>query len=98
MEEINCLKHLISGYLGVQILDSYELKVYVLKDIEDYIKSYIKDNKLKIDLDKEKDIIDKEFSLRTKLQDALETISKVNAPIELMLLINVKLKSIENDN
>lgn len=32
---------LVSGYYGVSEIDEYTSKVYVLKDIEDYIRSFI---------------------------------------------------------
>ena len=35
---------MISGYFGVMEMDSYKLKEYVLNDIKNYIKEYMKDN------------------------------------------------------
>ena len=89
------LKHLIGAYLGMLTLDEYELKPYIVKDIEKYIINYIEENNIDINYKDELDSIDKELSLRVKLQDVLDIISKVDAPIELVLLINKKLKDID---
>ena len=42
MNNIDHFKYLVSAYFGVRLIDEYELKVYVLKDIEEYIKEYVK--------------------------------------------------------
>ncbi len=34
-------KLLVGGYYGVRSLDEYDLKVYILKDIENYIRNFI---------------------------------------------------------
>ena len=92
------LKYLIGGYLGVRNMDSYSLKEYVLKDIENYIKDYM--NTYLIDKDFEELLrdVDSELSLTTKLQDALLVIPKVNAPLELTLLIERRLKEMDGDD
>ena len=42
MEELeNQFKLLVGGYFGVLELDNYDLKVYILKDIEEYIRNFI---------------------------------------------------------
>ena len=35
---------LVGGYYGVLEMDEYDLKLYVLKDIEDYIRDFIRLN------------------------------------------------------
>ena len=42
MELENQYKLLVLGYYGMMYLDDYDLKVYILKDIEEYIKAFIK--------------------------------------------------------
>ena len=37
-------KYLVGGYYGVMEMDEYDLKVYVLKDIENYIRAFINEN------------------------------------------------------
>ena len=88
---------LISGYYGISEIDEYELKVYVLKNIEDYIKQFIntyhldsaKCRKLAQELESE--------SLTTKLQDSLLVLNKVKAPMELTLLVRNRLNEMKNN-
>lgn len=91
-------KYLVSGYYGISEMDEYELKVYVLKDLEKYIKDFVglyapKSFKYEEEFKK----LENELSLKTKLQDSLLVLDKINAPIELMLMINKKLKDMENE-
>lgn len=89
-------KLLILGYYGVVSLDEYDLKVYVLKDIEEYIKTFIGINKIK-DFDYRSEALkyEEEASLKTKLQDALIVLHKIKAPMEVVLLVKKHLKEIE---
>lgn len=87
------LRYLIGGYFGVELVDEYLTKEYVLKDIDDFIKGYIEANDLKtFDLEKEKEKIRRTVSDKTKLQDALLTLNRMNGPMDLILIINRRLK------
>jgi len=90
-------KLLIGGYCGVLNLDEYELKPYILKDIEEYINHFMRLNPID-DYDYQKKLAeyDKELSLITKLQDALIVVKKINAPIEVTLLLKKKLRILKN--
>ena len=44
MELIDQFRYLVGGYYGVEYIDEYDLKVYVLKDIENYIKDFVEIN------------------------------------------------------
>ena len=46
MDLLDVYKYLIGGYYGVSLIDEYELKVYVLKEIENYINDWLKSNDL----------------------------------------------------
>jgi len=93
----NEYKLLVSGYYGVAEIDEYSSKVYVLKDIENYIKDFIKQYPLPnydysgIALELEK------LPLKTKLQDSLLILNKVKAPLELTLLIRNRLNEMKKD-
>ena len=79
-------------------MDNYELKEYVLKDIEEYIKSFILENPIKdFDYRREANIVNDELSLKTKLQDSLIVLPKVNASMELILLVKARLKEIREE-
>ena len=72
------LRYLIGGYFGVELVDEYLTKEYVLKDIDD--------------LKKKKKKIRNTVSDKTKLQDALLTLNRMDGPMDLILIINRKLK------
>ena len=88
-------RYFVSAYYGVIEMDEYDLKVYVLKDIENYIKDFIEiypiDN---FNYKKEAELVANNTSLKTKLQDALLVINKINGPIELSLLIKKRFKEL----
>ncbi len=91
-------RYLVGAYYGIRDMDNYELKEYILKDIEEYIKSFIKDNPITdFDYRKEADLVNDEKSLKTKLQDSLIVLPKVNAPMELVLLVKARLKEIREN-
>jgi len=88
-------KYLVGAYYGVREMDEYDLKVYVLKDIENYIKDFVTVNKIEdFDYKNEAEIIERQMSLKIKLQDSLLVLNKINGPIELILLIKKRIKKI----
>ncbi len=87
-------QYLVGGYYGVEYIDEYPLKLYVLKEIENYIKDFIKENSIiEMDYQKEAEEIKNRLSEKTKLQDALLVLQQLNAPMELILLIKKRLKN-----
>lgn len=92
-ELLDKFRYLVAGYYGVESIDEYPLKLYVLKDIEDYLKDFLKENPLKeINYQEESFRIKKEYSLKTKWQDALIVLQIINGPMELVFLIKKKIK------
>ncbi len=89
-EKENYVNLILSAYYGVLEIDEYELKTYVLKDIENNLNNYINHYKLQIDLEelkkKAKDIPEK-----VKLQDSLIILNTINAPMELKIIIKRKI-------
>lgn len=95
MELKDQFKYLVASYYGMMEMDEYELKVYTLKDIENYIRNFIEQNPiLNYDYGKEAEKIKEETSLKTKLQDLLLVLPKIDAPIELTLLVKQRIKKI----
>ncbi len=89
-------KLLVGGYYGITYLDEYDLKVYILKDIEDYIRSFVKINPIKdYNYLEEAEKFQKELSKKTKLQNALLVLHKIEAPIEVVLLVKKQIKLLE---
>lgn len=97
MDILDTFRYLVGGYYGISEMDNYELKEYVLKDIEDYIRSFVLDNKMDIDYYKEAKEVEDNVSLKTKLQDALLVLPKVNAELELILLVKNRLKVLREE-
>ena len=97
MEIDDIYRYMISGYFGVMEMDTYNLKEYVLKDIENYIREFVKQNPssnfdFSIEVEKIKDTV----PVKTKLQDALLVLNKMdNAPMDLILDIKHRLKNIK---
>ena len=97
MEIDDTYRYMISGYFGVMEMDTYNLKEYVLKDIENYIREFVKQNPssnfdFSIEVEKIKDTV----PVKTKLQDALLVLNKMdNAPMDLILDIKHRLKTIK---
>lgn len=91
MEIENKFKYLVGGYYGIRTMDNYDLKEYVLKNIEDYIKDFLKENPISDCYEKAKQY-EKELSYKTKLQDSLLVLHEIDAPIELILIVKAKLK------
>ena len=84
---------LVEGYYGIQEMDEYDLKIYTLKEVEEYIKDFISKYKIdNFDYKKEAEYIKDNISIKTKLQSSLIILNKMNGPIELILLIKNKLK------
>jgi hypothetical protein len=83
----------ISAYVGITFLDEYSLKPYILEELKEYILEYIDSFSLDIDfkivLEQEKNNKD----LRIHLQDALYTMNELNAPMELIHIIEKRIKN-----
>ena len=90
-------RYMINGYFGVMEMDSYKLKEYILKDIKKYIKDYMEEYPSEnFNLEEEVENIKNYVSVKTKLQDALLVLNKMdNAPMDLILDINHRLKTIK---
>ena len=87
------LKLYVGAYFGVQSMDEYELKVYVLKEIKEYIDDFIKEN----DIKNSQEIVENvksNVSLKVKLQDSLILLNQINGSMELILLIKKKIKEL----
>ena len=95
MDLKDTFRYLVGGYYGVESMDNYDLKVFILKDIENYIRDFIKNNTIdNFNYKKESEFIHDQVSLKTKLQDSLLILYKINAPMELIFMIKSKLKEI----
>ncbi len=97
-EKIDTFRYIVGAYYGVSEMDHYELKEYVLKDIEDYIRNYVKENYVEgFNYEEEARNVEHDLPLKTKLQDALIVLPRVNASMELILLVKAKIKELRED-
>ncbi|MCI8575233.1 MAG: hypothetical protein HFI09_02055 [Bacilli bacterium] len=88
----------VGAYFGVREMDHYPLKEYVLHDLEIYIQEFVKNNSiLGKDLQKKADDINTYTSLKTKLYDALLVLPKIQASLELILLIKERIQELKNE-
>ena len=91
-------KYFVSAYYGVREMDEYDLKVYVLKDIENYIETFIEINPIgNFNYKEEAKKYEEELSEITKLQDSLLVLNKINASMELVLLVKKRLKKLNDE-
>lgn len=94
-EQYRCL---IETYYGILEMDEYDLKVYVLSDIEKDIRNFINQYKIdNFDYKKEAEYIKDNISIKTKLQSSLIILNKINGSMELILLIKKRLKKLNNE-
>jgi len=64
MELEDRFRYLVGGYYGVSLMDSYPLKEYILKDIENYIRDFIEVNPIK------------DFNYRKEAEEVAEKVRK----------------------
>lgn len=89
-------RYLVGGYFGITYMDEYPLKEFVLKDIENYIRDFIEINPIDdFDYILESEKVKDEVSVLGKLQDSLLVLNKINANMDLVLLVKRKIKSMK---
>ena len=93
MELEDQFRYLVGGYYGVNLMDEYPLKEYILKDIENYVKDYVEENPIdNFNYLGEHIKVKENVSDRVKLQDALLVLNIIKGPMDLVFLIKEKLK------
>lgn len=91
-------KLLVGAYFGIQEMDEYKLKEYVLKDLEEYIKDFLKLHSLSnINLKEMAEEIKDKLPLKRKLQDGLIALRKIDGPLDLILMMKEKINEL-NEN
>lgn len=89
---------LVGAYYGVREMDDHELRIFILKDIENYIKEFIKSNPIpNFNYMKEAEKVNNDISLKRKLQDALRVLPEVEAPLEFILLVKKQIRNINDE-
>ena len=88
-------KYMVGGYYGIKTMDEFPSKLYILKDVENYIKKYVELNGQDIDYKTIAKEIEESESLKEKLLDSLILLNDMKGPIELVILIKRKIKEIK---
>lgn len=95
MTLIDQYRCLVECYYGVMELDEYDLKVYLLKKIENDIRNFVNEYKIDdFDYKKDAERIKNEVPIKTKLQSCLIVLNKMNAPMEVILIVKKRLKEL----
>lgn len=82
----------VNAYLGIEKLDEYDLKIYLLNELKEYIADFKKENNISLDFDTCYNFLEKKDNYISSLQDALYVLNELNGPIELIHIISAKLK------
>ena len=89
-------RYMIGAYFGIEEMDEYITKEYILKEIKEYIETFLETNPIDFDINKEYEDVNKNVSLDVKLHDALLVLPKIKAPIDLILLVKEKIKKLND--
>lgn len=95
MNTYNELKMMYGAYLGVSEMDNYKTKEYVLKDLRKVIDEYIERNNMYYHDEVEAEA--KKQSKITNLQDSLIVLKRMDASLELILLIKEKIRELKDE-
>ena len=87
-------RYMIAGRFGVELIEEYKLKEYILIEIDKYIDDFIDTNSIDFDIEKVKEEVHDTYTDRVKLQDSLLILQSMNAPMELVFLVKAKLKEL----
>lgn len=88
-------KYMVGGYFGIKTMDEFQSKLYILKEVEDYIKKYVSMSNKDVDYKSIAKEIERSETLKEKLLDSLILLNDMKGPIELIILIKQKIKEIK---
>lgn len=81
----------VEAYYGIQSIDEYDLKEYVLNEIKQLMINF-ENNYKGIDYNYINEYVKYNVDNKTKLQSSLILLNEINGSIELILLIKKKIK------
>ena len=97
--EFDPYNYMISGYYGIELLDEYKDKQYLLKEVRNYINAYLEDNRIPdVDYEEINRKIEQNNTEIDKLQDALIVLNDIDAPMEASILIRQKISELKRNN
>lgn len=96
MNQRDTYRTMIGAYYGVLEMDEYSVKEYVLQDLNRYIIEFVSiHSNSKIDFENEARDVEKNVSIKTKLQDCLIILPKFDTSMEFLFLIKERLRSMD---
>ena len=98
MTKEDVFRNYIGAYYGVRLMDEYDLKAYTLKNIENFIKEYVRLNPIpNFGYYEEANKVEKNVSNKVKLQDAINLLNTMNEAEELIYLIRKRLRLLSKE-
>ena len=86
---------LVGAYYGMMEMDEYGSKEFILFDLEQYILNFVKENQNVSFSYKEVAKELESLSLKRKLQDCLLILPKINVAMDLIFLIQARIREIQ---
>ena len=97
ISNIDMLKIMIGAYYGIEEIDSYKTKEYVLIEIEKMINNFLEEHK-DITNYNELDLEVSKLPSINKLQDSLILLNTMDVSFELVLLVKQKIQELKKGN
>lgn len=97
--EFDPYNYMMSGYYGIELLDEYKDKQYLLKEVRNYINAYLEDNRIPdVDYEEINRKIEQNNTEIDKLQDALIVLNDIDAPMEASIIIRQKISDLKRNH
>lgn len=94
-EQFSCM---VGAYYGVAEMDEYPLKEYVLYDLEVFIKRFVSEHpNVNFSYLQQSEFVFQHTLFKTKLQDALLILPKLNVSMEFLFLIKKRIREIQEN-
>lgn len=97
ISNIDMLKIMIGAYYGIEEIDSYKTKEYVLIEIKKMINNFLEEHK-DITNYNELDLEVSKLPSINKLQDSLILLNTMDVSFELVLLVKQKIQELKKGN
>lgn len=87
---------IVGAYYGIRLMDEYPLKEYMMKEIKEYMDNFKETHPSSMDYD----VIELQYkdssNDKTKLHDTLIILNRINAPLELILLVKAHIRKYQD--
>ena len=91
-------KYMMSGYYGIELLDEYKDKLYLLDKVKKYITDYLEENRVpNFDYEALNRELETKNSDLDKLLDALILLKDMKGPMEAVLIIKQRVAELKKN-